>query len=101
MRRFAGERYQTILRDGGRCTVPGCGSERVIVHHRNKRLYVTLCPGCHARVERTRYPRWDMHPYLRQLWREAHPRLAEQLPLALVLAVPRAPEQLSLLVLAA
>jgi 5-methylcytosine-specific restriction endonuclease McrA len=85
-KRFGGLRERRIAQDGRRCT--GCGSEDVIVHHRRRgrdlRGLTTLCPACHARIHKTlrlRYGR--MTPWLRELWREAHPGLAEQMELPL------------------
>jgi DNA-directed RNA polymerase subunit RPC12/RpoP len=86
--RFGGLRERAMVRDGRRCT--GCGSEKVVVHHRRPgsvrtlRCLATLCPRCHARIHRTlrlRYGR--LTPWMRELWREQHPGLAEQLELPL------------------
>jgi 5-methylcytosine-specific restriction endonuclease McrA len=86
--RFGGLRERAIVRDGRRCT--GCGSEDVIVHHRRRgpgrdldRL-ATLCPVCHARIHKTLRLRFGrLTPWMRELWREQHPGLAEQLELPL------------------
>lgn len=84
---FGGLRDDVLERDGfrGQC----CGAiEDLIVHHRRpgrnaRRLLITLCRGCHARVERTLSPRYSFPDQLRELWREVHPERAEQLCLAL------------------
>ena len=39
---------------------------------------LALCPGCHARVHRTRAALRAMPLLLLQLWREQHPRGHEQ-----------------------
>jgi hypothetical protein len=56
------------------------------VHHRQPGvssldLLVTLCPACHAVVERTEVLFRDVPELLRVLWRELHPEASEQLPL--------------------
>jgi hypothetical protein len=56
--RFAGHREAVLERDGHRCRA--CGSEsQLAVHHRRpgihqRRLLITLCAACHARVHRLR-----------------------------------------------
>jgi len=101
LQRFGGLREQVLLRDMYRCTNPACGRPTNVVHHRRPRGLVTLCPSCHARVERTLYVRWCMDEYLRQLWREKHPGRPEQLPLELGTGPQReTSEQLPLIVLA-
>ncbi len=55
----------------------------ITVHHRVPgrsvlRLMISLCPGCHAKVHRTRVGRFMMAPLLLELWREQHPRGHEQ-----------------------
>ena len=103
LQRFGGLREIVLARDGYRCTA--CGTPTFVVHHRRpfgtSRIYVTLCPSCHARVHRTLYVRWWMDEYLRQLWREQHPRLAEQLALPLLDPPSIEPEQLLLIAPAA
>jgi len=82
--RFGGERNHVLARDGKQCQ--GCGEleERLLlVHHRkpgrnHRRLLVTLCRRCHVKVHRTWRPRFGFGGLLRELWREAHPDLAEQ-----------------------
>jgi hypothetical protein len=42
---------------------------------------ISLCPTCHAKVERTQIVLCEMNPLLRELWREKHPQGQEQLGL--------------------
>jgi ferredoxin len=56
------------------------------VHHRKPGvseldLMISLCPTCHAKVERTQMVLSEMNPLLRELWREKHPQGQEQLAL--------------------
>ena len=53
-------------------------------------LMISLCPGCHAKVERTQVVLSDMTPLLLVLWREKHPDGQEQLMLAFDAAEPAA-----------
>ena len=39
---------------------------------------ISLCPGCHAKVGRTKAVLSQMPPLLLQLWREQHPDGHEQ-----------------------
>lgn len=39
---------------------------------------ISLCPGCHARVHRTKMVLTELPPLLLQLWREQHPNGQEQ-----------------------
>ncbi len=39
---------------------------------------ISLCPGCHAKVHRTKAVRSVMLPLLLELWREQHPQGHEQ-----------------------
>jgi len=39
---------------------------------------ISLCPGCHAKVGRTKVVLSDMPPLLLELWREQHPAGHEQ-----------------------
>ena len=41
-------------------------------------LMISLCPGCHAKVSRTRVVLSEMPPLLLELWREQHPHEYEQ-----------------------
>jgi hypothetical protein len=45
-------------------------------------LTISLCPGCHAKVERTKMLLSEMNPLLLELWREQHPDGQEQITLA-------------------
>ena len=85
---FAGLREQVLARDQHRCR--GCSAAAIdtvlAVHHRHPGrssvdLLVTLCPACHAVVERTQILFRDVPQLLRVLWRELHPAASEQLPL--------------------
>jgi 5-methylcytosine-specific restriction endonuclease McrA len=84
---FGGNRDRALTRDGRRCQ--GCGGVKdLLVHHRQPgldflRLLITLCRSCHTRIHRTYRPQFGFPAELRNLWREAHPDLAEQLELAL------------------
>jgi hypothetical protein len=87
-RQFAGLRERVLDRDGHTCR--GCQATTVetvlAVHHRQPGvssldLLVTLCPACHALVERTEVLFRDVPELLRVLWRELHPQASEQLPL--------------------
>lgn len=72
--RFAGRREQVLARDGSRCVL--CWGPPV-VHHR-PRGFITLCPRCHARVHHSPRLLFGMPALLETLWREKHPRQAEQ-----------------------
>ena len=85
---FAGLREQALARDGHRCR--GCQGPAVdsvlSVHHRQPGrssldLLITLCPACHALIERTQVLYRDVPELLRVLWRELHPAGSEQLTL--------------------
>lgn len=87
-KQFSGLRERVLERDGHTCR--GCGATSVTtvlaVHHRQPGvssldLLVTLCPACHAMVERTQMFFRDGPELLRLLWRELHPQASEQLPL--------------------
>jgi 5-methylcytosine-specific restriction endonuclease McrA len=87
-KQFAGLRERVLERDGHTCQ--GCQATSVetvlAVHHRQPGvsaldLLVTLCPACHAIVERTEVLFRDVPELLRVLWRELHPEASEQLPL--------------------
>ena len=83
---FGGLREAVLERDGYRCRVcdaPGTGKRSIIVHHRVRerselKLMISLCPGCHAKVHRTKAVLSAMPPLLLQLWREQHPQGHEQ-----------------------
>jgi 5-methylcytosine-specific restriction endonuclease McrA len=85
---YAGLREQVLARDQHRCR--GCETPSIetvlVVHHRQPGrssldLMVTLCPACHAVVERTQVLFRDVPELLRVLWRELHPAASEQLVL--------------------
>jgi 5-methylcytosine-specific restriction endonuclease McrA len=85
---FAGLREQVLARDEHRCRGCQAGSINTVlaVHHRQPgssslELLVTLCPACHALVERTQVLFRDVPELLRVLWRELHPAASEQMPL--------------------
>jgi len=42
---------------------------------------ISLCPGCHAKVYRTKAVFSQMPPLLLELWREQHPEGHEQMVL--------------------
>jgi hypothetical protein len=88
---YFGGLWEVVLeRDGHRCR--GCGAHgrekrSIIVHHRvpgvsTLELMISLCPGCHAKVERTKMVLSEMNPLLLVLWREQHPDGPEQTMLA-------------------
>lgn len=85
---FGGLRALTLQRDGFACL--GCGEPNffcLLVHHRRRgvqslRLFATLCRACHNRVHHSYQPAF-FSPFLRALWREQHPGLAEQIELGL------------------
>ncbi len=95
-RHFSGLRAQVLDRDNHTCqlcTRPAQGKRSIIVHHRRPGVskiasLISLCPGCHARLHKTRV--WAGHRAdLRTgtiglatvLWRELHPGEPEQLAL--------------------
>jgi 5-methylcytosine-specific restriction endonuclease McrA len=83
---FGGLREAVLDRDGYRCRVcdaPGRDKRSIIVHHRVPgksvlSLMISLCPGCHAKVHRTKAVMSEMSPLLLILWREQHPEGHEQ-----------------------
>lgn len=101
--RFGGMRAFVLARDGYRAQC--CGSiENLLVHHRRPgrnqpAVLIALCRACHTRVHHTLRPGFAFPPLLRDLWREQHRDLAEQLLLHLVDigAPPRAPAEQPLL----
>ena len=79
-RHYAGLREAVLKRDGYRCRTcrftPSAEQEwrLLVVHHRQPGvseipLMLTLCAGCHARVERTKLLTRDVPKLVRQLWR--------------------------------
>jgi hypothetical protein len=87
---FGGLRETVLERDGHRCRgcgAPGREKRSIIVHHcvtgvSTLDLMISLCPGCHAEVERTRMVLAEMNSLLLELWREQHPDGQEQIMLA-------------------
>jgi 5-methylcytosine-specific restriction endonuclease McrA len=83
---FGGLREAVLERDGHCCRVCGAlGRDKrsIIVHHRIPGksvlpLMITLCPGCHAKVHRTKVVWRELPPLLLELWREQHPGGHEQ-----------------------
>jgi len=83
---FGGLRETVLERDGYACRVCGASGrdKRLItVHHRIPgrsvlHLMIALCPGCHAKVHRTKAVLTQMPPLLLELWREQHPHGHEQ-----------------------
>jgi 5-methylcytosine-specific restriction endonuclease McrA len=86
---FGGLREKVLERDGNRCRVcdaSGRDKRSIVVHHRKRgrsvmEWMIALCPGCHAKVHRTKAAVTEMPPLLLQLWREQHPRGHEQMRL--------------------
>ena len=83
---FGGLREVVLDRDGHCCRVcraSGRDKWSITVHHRKPgrsllHLMISLCPGCHAKVHRTKVVRSVMPPLLLDLWREQHPHGHEQ-----------------------
>lgn len=83
---FGGLREVVLERDGYSCRVCGAsgrGKNAITVHHRVPgrsflHLMISLCPGCHAKVHRTKVVLLQMPPLLLELWREQHPHGQEQ-----------------------
>jgi hypothetical protein len=99
---FGGLREQVLQRDGYRCR--GCGASgrrkrSIVVHHRRPGiseldLMISLCPKCHAKVERTQIVLVEMTPLLLELWRERLPEGIEQLGLDFAARQPLQPPPL-------
>jgi hypothetical protein len=51
---------------------------------------ISLCPGCHAKVHRTKAVLSQMEPLLLELWREQHPDGHEQTSLDYTASGPAA-----------
>lgn len=83
---FGGLREAVLERDGYRCRVcdaSGRDKRSITVHHRVPgrsllHLMISLCPGCHAKVHRTKAVLSVLPPLLLKLWREQHPAGHEQ-----------------------
>jgi hypothetical protein len=84
---FGGLREEVLKRDNYTCRgcgAPGRAKRSITVHHRvpgvsKLHLMISLCPKCHAIVERTQMVLAEMNPVLLILWREQHPNAPEQL----------------------
>lgn len=95
---FGGLREAVLERDGHCCRVCGASGRNkrsIIVHHRKPgrsllHLMISLCPGCHAKVHRTKAVRSFMPPLLLELWREQHPHGHEQTALDFAVRGPAA-----------
>jgi 5-methylcytosine-specific restriction endonuclease McrA len=75
-----------LERDGYACRICGASGHdkrSITVHHRVPgksllHLMISLCPGCHAKVHRTKMVLTELPPLLLKLWREQHPEGQEQ-----------------------
>lgn len=98
---FGGLREKALERDGYRCR--SCGElDDLLVHHRKPevnelRWLITLCRGCHSRVHATWRPWYGFPELLLQLWRAAHPEIAEQSVLPFIQDPQNGGEQLVLM----
>lgn len=83
-----------LSRDGHQCQTCGeLNESKLLVHHRrpgakSAALMITICRGCHPRIHFTSRPgiQFASVALLRRLWREANPKLPEQLLLLDMLA---------------
>ena len=83
---FGGLRGTVLERDGYRCRVRGASGRdkrSITVHHRVPSksvlpLMISLYPGCHAEIHRTKVVLRELPPLLLALWREQHPKSHEQ-----------------------
>ena len=82
-----GKRFWSETDTGCRvCDASGCEKRSIIVHHRVPgksvlNLMLSLCPGCRAKIHRTKAVLSAMPPLLLELWREQHPKGHEQVQL--------------------
>jgi hypothetical protein len=77
---FSGCKERVLARDGRRCRV--CGEATRVVPHRQPGVdrdewLITLCPACHATVERLQQLDRYLPPFLLLLWREKHPEASD------------------------
>jgi hypothetical protein len=77
---FSGCKERVLIRDQRRCRV--CGLTAPVVHHRRPGVdrdewLITLCPACHATVERLQQLDRYLPPLLLELWREQHPQASD------------------------
>jgi len=83
---FGGLREAVLECDGYRCRVcdaSGRDKRSITVHHRIPgrsvlNLMLSLCPGCHAKIHRTKAVLSAMPPLLLELWRKQHRKGHEQ-----------------------
>lgn len=73
---------------------PGRTKRSITVHHRipgvsKLEWMISLCLGCHAKVERTKMVLSEMNPLLLMLWRERHPKGHQQVMLDFALREKR------------
>jgi len=74
-------------RRGERSTMEGAGQRRgdarmkAAIYGSYGPRTLSLCPRCHAKVERTQMVLSEMNPILLELWREKHPQGLEQFAL--------------------
>jgi hypothetical protein len=95
---FGGLREPVLARDGYRCRgcgASGRGKREITEHHRvsgvsRLELMISLCPGCHAKMERTKMVLAEMTPLLLVLRREQHPEGQEQIMLGFDVREPAA-----------
>src|SRR4030081_3596506 len=95
---FGGLREQVLERDRYCCRVCGALGRRkrsIVVHHRVPgksvlHLMISLCPGCHAKVGRTKVVLSQMPPLLLEFWREQNHVSHEQTALDFKTNIPAA-----------
>jgi hypothetical protein len=94
---FGGLRELVLERDGYHWPgdALGRGKRPIVVHRRvpgksDLSLMLSLCPGRHAKVQRTSAVLSAMPPLLLELWREQHPKGHEQVQLDFSIKEPGA-----------